>query len=102
MWETARSAGVAVTFLAFADGRPAATAMGIHGERGCVLVGGATLPWARGRGLYRALVRGRWDEAVHRGTPGLVVGADPATSYPILLRLGFEEVCGLRRLEDRL
>jgi hypothetical protein len=99
LWETA-SAGAAVTFLATADGRPAATAMGIFGERGCFLVGGATLPWARGRGLYRALVRARWDEAVRRGTPGLAVAADPATSYPILLRLGFEEVCRVRRLED--
>jgi GNAT superfamily N-acetyltransferase len=102
LWETARGGGVALTFLASADGRPAATAFGVFGERGCFLIGGATLPEARGRGLYRALVRARWDEAVRRGTPALAVAADPATSYPILLRLGFTEVCRVRRLEDRL
>ena len=47
----------------------------------------------------RALVRTRWDEAVRRGTPALVVHAAP-TSEPILRRLGFEEVCRLRRLRD--
>jgi len=26
--------------------------------------------------------------------------ANPKTSYPILRRLGFEEVCEIRRLED--
>jgi hypothetical protein len=33
------------------------------------------------------------------GAPGLVMQAAP-TSEPILRRLGFEEVCRLRRLED--
>ena len=50
---------------------------------GLLLYGGATLPEARGRGAYRALVRARWDEAVARGTPalltqgGLHVAPDP-------------------------
>jgi predicted GNAT superfamily acetyltransferase len=57
-------------------------------------------PWARGRGLYRALVRPRWNDAVARGTPALVTQANPETSYPILRRLGFEEVCEITRLED--
>ena len=35
-----------------------------------------TLPDARGRGAYRALVRARWDDAVRRGTPALVVHAE--------------------------
>ncbi len=52
------------------------------------LVGGSTLPAARGRGAYRALVRARWDEAVRRGTPTLLVGAGQH-SRPILERLGF-------------
>jgi predicted GNAT superfamily acetyltransferase len=64
------------------------------------LIGGSTASWARGRGLYRALVRARWDYAAARGTPALVVHAVPATSYPILVRLGFQEVCRIRRLED--
>ena len=92
---------VPVGFLATLDGRPAATAMAIPSERGVFLIAGATAPWARGRGLYRALVRARRDFAVARGTPALVVEATPGTSYPILQRLGFEEVCTIRRLEDR-
>jgi len=89
-----------VSFLARLDGRPAAAAMAVPSERGVYLIAGATAPWARGRGLYRALVRARWDYAVERGTPALVSTADPATSYPILKRVGFEDVCTIRRLED--
>jgi predicted N-acetyltransferase YhbS len=92
--------GIPLTFVATLDGRPAATAMAIPSERGVFLIAGSTAPWARGRGLYRALVRARWDYAVERGTPALVTQADPATSYPILKRLGFEDVCELERLED--
>src|SRR5262249_46975641 len=51
---------------------------------GCVyLVGGNVGEDARGRGVYRALVRARWDEAVDRGTPALVVQAGQM-SRPIL------------------
>lgn len=89
-----------IDFLAFADGRPAATAACVVSDRGLLLVGGATAEWARGRGLYRGLVRARWDEAVRRGTPALVVQANPATSAPILMRLGFVEVCRTRQLSD--
>jgi predicted N-acetyltransferase YhbS len=92
--------GIPVTFLARLDARPAATAMAVPSERGVYLIAGATAPWARGRGLYRALVRARWDYAAECGTPALVVQADPATSYPILARVGFEDVCTIRRLED--
>jgi hypothetical protein len=91
---------VPVTFVASLDGNPAATAMAIPSERGVFLIAGSTAPWARGRGLYRALVRARWDYALERGTPALVTQADPSTSYPILKRLGFEDVCEIERLED--
>jgi hypothetical protein len=53
----------------------------------------------RGRGIYRALVRARWDEAVRRGTPALVVQAG-RMSKPILERLGFETVCEMHALVD--
>jgi hypothetical protein len=89
-----------VGFLAMLDARPAGTALAIPSDRGVFLIGGSTAEWARGRGVYRALVRARWDFAVARGTPALVIQAVPDTSYPILLRLGFEEVCTIRRLED--
>ncbi len=87
-------------FLALLEGRPAATATAIPSERGVFLIAGSTLPWARGRGLYRALVRRRWDYAADRGTPSLVTQAVPGTSYPILKRLGFQDVCDTYRLED--
>jgi hypothetical protein len=88
-------------WLAYVDGRAAAVAGATACERGLFLGGGATAPWARGRGCYRALIRARWDEAVARGTPALVVHAQHGTSRPILERLGFELVCELHELADR-
>jgi hypothetical protein len=87
-------------FLATIDGRPAGTALAVPSDRGVFLIGGATAKWARSRGVYRALVHARWEYAVDRGTPALVTHAKPRTSFPILRRLGFEEVCTIRRLED--
>ncbi|HET7129232.1 MAG TPA: hypothetical protein VFJ93_09185 [Gaiellaceae bacterium] len=99
-YEAARDAGVPVTFLAHLDGRPAGLGRSIYSDRGVFLIAGAVLEWARGRGVYRALVRARWDDAVARGTPALVTEALPDTSYPILKRVGFVDVCTIRRLED--
>lgn len=99
-FEAARRAGVPVTFLAEVEGRPAGVGRSIYSDRGVFLIGGSVVAWARGRGLYRALVRARWHDAVARGTPALVTEAMPDTSYPILKRLGFEDVCTIRRLED--
>lgn len=93
--------GIPVGFLARLDGRPAATGVAVPSHRGVFLIAGSTAQWARGRGLYRALVRARWDYAVARGTPALVTQAVPGTSYPILKRLGFLDVCDIRRFEDR-
>ncbi|HZT15415.1 MAG TPA: GNAT family N-acetyltransferase [Gaiellaceae bacterium] len=93
-------AGGPTTFLAEVDGRAAGVGRAVHSGRGSFLIGGAVLPWARGRGVYRALVWARWDEAAGRGTPALVTQAVPDTSYPILKRLGFVDVCEIRRLED--
>ena len=99
-FEESQRLEVPVGFLATLDDRPAGTALAIPSDRGVFLIGGSTAPWARGRGLYRALVRARWDYAVARGTPALATHAVPDTSYPILRRLGFEDVCTIRRLED--
>jgi GNAT superfamily N-acetyltransferase len=87
-------------WLALQDGVVVAFASAIAGPRGLYLAGGATLPEARGRGCYRALVRARWDFAVARGTPALVVHAGEA-SRPILERCGFERVCTMYELESR-
>jgi hypothetical protein len=92
--------GTPLTFLAMLDGKPAATGMALPSARGVFLIAGSTAQWARGRGLYRALVRARWDYAVERGPPALVTEALIDTSYPILQRLGFAEVCTVRRLEE--
>jgi GNAT superfamily N-acetyltransferase len=88
-----------IVYLAYAEGRPVARASGSFGEHGVSLFGGATLPEARGRGAYRALVAARWEDAVARGTPILVTQAGPM-SRPILVQLGFREVCEIRILLD--
>jgi Fe2+ transport system protein FeoA len=88
-----------VVYLAYADGKAIARASGSFGEHGVTLFGGATLPEARGRGAYRALVAARWEDAVARDTPILVTQAGPM-SRPILAQLGFREVCEIRILLD--
>ncbi|MBI4259074.1 MAG: hypothetical protein HY658_00775 [Actinobacteria bacterium] len=98
--ETA-AAGHAQQFLAHVDGEPVATGRATFTPHGVVLNGGSTLPGARGRGAYRALVHARWEEAVRRGTPALVTQAG-RMSRPILARLGFREVCEIRILLDEL
>lgn len=88
-----------VDYVAYLDGKPVARASGSFGEHGVSLFGGASLPEARGRGAYRALVAARWEDAVARGTPILVTQAGPM-SRPILAQLGFREVCEIRILLD--
>ena len=88
-----------VVYVAYADGEPIARATGSFGEHAVTLFGGSTLPEARGRGAYRALVAARWDDAVAHGTPILVTQAGPM-SRPILAQLGFREVCEIRILLD--
>lgn len=100
-FDAAQSGGVPVTFLARLDGRPAGVGRSIYAEHGVFLIAGSVAGWARGRGVYKALVRARWDDAVARGTPCLVTEAMPDTSYPILKRIGFEEVATIRRVEDQ-
>jgi hypothetical protein len=87
-------------YLAYLDGEAVATGSAVYSEHGVTLFGGSTLPSARGRGAYRALVAARWRDAVARGTPLLVTQAGPM-SRPILARLGFREVCEISILVDR-
>jgi GNAT superfamily N-acetyltransferase len=87
------------TFLAFLDGTPAAVGTSWYGEEGVYLAGGATAPDLRGRGVYRALIHARWEDALGRGKSGLVAQAG-AMSRDILARLGFEAVCELHAYED--
>lgn len=91
---------VARRYLAFVDGKPVAIGSAAQTAAGVVaLTGGATLPEARGRGAYRALVRARWDYAVLAGTPILVTQAS-GLSRPILEKLGFRAVGPVVELID--
>jgi GNAT superfamily N-acetyltransferase len=96
LWEASPDSAL---FLAWLDGEPVAAGRATFADAGAVLNGGATLPEARGRGAYRALVAARWDEAARRGTPALITQAG-AMSRPILRRLGFREVAEIRVLVD--
>jgi hypothetical protein len=61
-----------------------------------VLLGGAaTLPEARGRGVYGALVRRRLADARADGREAAVIQADRDTSAPICAKLGFRELCSM-------
>jgi GNAT superfamily N-acetyltransferase len=90
-----------ISFVATVDGRVAGAATALLSDHGLFLIGGATAPWARRRGVYRALVGARWRYAADRGTPALTVHARPDTSSPVLRRMGFREVCSIRHLEGR-
>jgi GNAT superfamily N-acetyltransferase len=88
-------------FAAFVDGELVGFGRAENMREGVALMGGAVLPAYRGRGVYRALVRARWEHAVARGTPLLVVQAGPM-SAPVLAGLGFESHGELRLYVDRL
>jgi NAD(P)-dependent dehydrogenase (short-subunit alcohol dehydrogenase family) len=84
-----------------AGGEAVAAADAILVDGAVALCGGATLPEARGKGAYRALLAARFRDAVERGTPVLVVQAG-SMSRPILERLGFDTVARVRVLVDRM
>ena len=61
-----------------------------------LLNGSATVPWARGRGVYRALTAARLQDAHGQGAAVVLVSAVADTSAPICRRLGFQPVCRLQ------
>jgi GNAT superfamily N-acetyltransferase len=89
------------SFVAFADGRAIGSSFAAFGKAGVNLFGGGVIEESRGRGVYRSLVRARWDHAVERGTPALTVQAG-RMSRPILERLGFELITPVRVFVDNL
>jgi GNAT superfamily N-acetyltransferase len=95
------AAGTAHHWAAYEDGVPVGFGRGIDMDDGVALMGGAVLPEARGRGVYRALVHARWEHAVARGTPLLVVQAG-RMSAPVLDGLGFVRHGEIRLFTDRL
>jgi len=78
-------------YAAYMDNAPASAAwIYFHpGSHFASLWGGSTLPAYRGRGLYRALLAARAQEARQRGVRFLTVDASPM-SRPILQSLGFQ------------
>lgn len=78
---------------AWSAGRPVCAGWTrLHG-RFASLFGGSTLAEHRGRGLYRALLASRMDEARRRGAEYALVDAGPM-SRPVLARLGFDPLTG--------
>jgi len=98
-FEEQQALGHGRTFVALLDGRIVAHGASSYSEHGVTLFGGATVPEARGRGAYRALVSARWDDAGARGLPVVVTQAG-AMSRPILERVGFVEVARIWVLVD--
>jgi hypothetical protein len=90
---------VNVMHAAWLDGEIVAAGTAAPTEHGLLLFGGATLPRARGRGAYRAVLRARWEEAARNGTPALITQGG-SMSRPILERLGFERVGEVHMLLD--
>jgi hypothetical protein len=90
---------VNLTHAVWLEGEIVCTGIATPTEQGLLLYGGATLPRARGRGAYRALIRTRWDDAVALGTPALITQGG-SMSRPILERLGFERVGEVHLLLD--
>jgi GNAT superfamily N-acetyltransferase len=88
-------------YAAYLDGRLVGFGRGEFMDAGIALMGGAVQPEARNHGVYRALVHARWEHAVRRGAPLLVVQAGPM-SEPILTGLGFTSHGELRLYVDRL
>jgi GNAT superfamily N-acetyltransferase len=100
-WPRYEADGTLSTYLAFVDGEPVGFARDVFTRHGVVMLGGATLPTARGKGVYTALVLARWAHAAERGAQRLVVSAGPQ-SAPILERLGFEPMGKVRLLRQKV
>jgi hypothetical protein len=98
-WERAQQDPTSLELLALYDGAPAGAANAIMAPDGWVLAGGATRLSLRGRGVFRALVRERWQRAIAGGAPGVAVHAG-RMSAPILTRLGFQTVGELSIYRD--
>lgn len=99
-FEEYRVDGVSRQYLALADGKPIAMGTATRTSAAVLaLSGGTTLPEARGRGAYRALVHARWHYAIGEGAQGLVTQASEM-SRPILQRLDFKPVGRVLELID--
>lgn len=82
-------------FIASLDEEVVGTAAAALANHGVNLFAAGVLPHARGRGVYRALIRARWDLAVERGTPALTVQAGQM-SRPVLESAGFSLIAAAK------
>ena len=98
-WAQVRASPRMRYYLALLEDEPVGAATASFADAGVVLNAGSTLPHARGRGAYRALVAARWRDAVAEGTPALITQAG-AMSRRILVRLGFRAVAEIRIFLD--
>jgi hypothetical protein len=94
-WDVLQRDGRQTTFLAYLDDEPVGFGRAVYTRLGGLLLGGVTVPEARGKGVYMAVVHARWREAVERGTPRLTVCAGPM-SAPILEGVGFSPIGKVR------
>jgi GNAT superfamily N-acetyltransferase len=98
----AERAGLAPrVYLALLDGAPVGVGRALFADDcpAVLMIGGGVLQHARGRGVYRALVRARWEDATAEGFAALTTHAG-AMSRPILERLGFRAVAEIEILLD--
>jgi GNAT superfamily N-acetyltransferase len=99
LWKAQADGVNQYTHIAFLDGRPVGFGFANVTRRAVLLGGSGVLESARGRGVYRALVAARWEEARRLGHEGLTIHAG-SMSKPILEHCGFEAVCRIDILED--
>ncbi|MFC6707385.1 hypothetical protein [Flexivirga alba] len=83
--------GSGTSYVAYLDGRPAATGGVTFHADGTVakLWGGSSARWARGRGAYRGVLDSRLRAAADRGCRIALVSGRLETSAPTLRRAGF-------------
>lgn len=100
-WPLLEDDGRLAIYVAYLDGRPVGFGRLVFAPAAGILLGGSTLPAARGLGVYTSLVHARWDATAARGVPRLAVSAGHM-SGPILERLGFESIGKVFLLRDTL
>jgi GNAT superfamily N-acetyltransferase len=100
-WPRYQLDGTLSVYVAFVDDEPVGFGRDVFTRHGVIMLGGATLPEARGQGVYTALVLARWAHAVERGAQRLVVSAGPQ-SAPVLEHLGFEPIGKVRLLRQKV
>jgi hypothetical protein len=94
--------GRRLNYIAYLEEEPVSVAgLLLTDHEVAVLSGAATLPVARGRGLYRALVHTRWTAAQRLKAGPLAVQAS-TMSAPVLAHVGFTRVADMTLLRQTI